>query len=298
MWATANPEYVEIQPIQVKMDYKPKRLNIKALQQGSAMEVINLFHFEGATMTLRHVTMNGVSEDPSLSWTLLAHVFHCSKVSSWGDLYSQLLSIWTPDVKANQMSDLLTGIAPVRSMVKAGSGVADLILLPLEQYRKDGKVVKGIRRGASSFASNTLSEFATVGAQLATGTQVILEKAERALGGRHVEDSHLPDLMESINFTEYEASLSGKRSRYADQPADLNQGISAAYMSLASNLTSAAQTILAVPMEVMEEPGNQQVRFFKDQLLKVTHPSLSSVGNTGSHSRSAYCSIAKYDRDN
>jgi hypothetical protein len=27
------------------------------------MEVINLFHFESATMTLRHVTMNGVSED-------------------------------------------------------------------------------------------------------------------------------------------------------------------------------------------------------------------------------------------
>jgi autophagy-related protein 2 len=174
-------------------------------------------------------------------------------------LYSQLLAIWTPDVKANQMSDLLAGIAPVRSMVKAGSGVADLILLPLEQYRKDGKIVKGVRRGASSFATNTLSEFATIGAQLATGTQVILEKAERALGGRQAEDSQLPDMMESINITEYEASLAGKRSRYADQPADLPRGISAAYTSLTSNLTSAAQTILAVPMEVIEETGNQQV---------------------------------------
>lgn len=157
------------------------------------------------------------------------------------------------------MSDLLAGIAPVRSMVKAGSGVVDLILLPLEQYRKDGKIVKGVRRGASSFATNTLSEFATIGAQLATGTQVILEKAERALGGRQAEDSQLPDMMESINITEYEASLAGKRSRYADQPADLPRGISAAYTSLTSNLTSAAQTILAVPMEVIEETGNQQV---------------------------------------
>lgn len=52
---------MEIQPVQVKIDYKPKRLNLKALQQGSAMEVINLFHFESAMMTLRHVTMNGVS---------------------------------------------------------------------------------------------------------------------------------------------------------------------------------------------------------------------------------------------
>jgi autophagy-related protein 2 len=171
------------------------------------------------------------------------------------------MSIWTPDVKANQMSDLLTGIAPVRSMVKAGSGVADLILLPLEQYRKDGKIVKGIRRGASSFAANTLSEVATVGAQLATGTQVFLEKAERALGGRQTEEAHLPDMMESINLTEYEAALAGKKSRYADQPANLNQGIAAAYTSLASNLTSAAQTILAVPMEVIEETGSQHVSF-------------------------------------
>ena len=55
-----HSEHVEIQPILVKMDYKPKRLNLKALQQGSAMEVINLFHFESATMTLRHVSINGV----------------------------------------------------------------------------------------------------------------------------------------------------------------------------------------------------------------------------------------------
>lgn len=175
------------------------------------------------------------------------------------------------------MSDLLTGIAPVRSMVKVGSGVADLILLPLEQYRKDGKIVKGIRRGASSFASNTLSEFATVGAQLATGTQVILEKAERALGGRQAEESQLPEMMESINLTEYEASLAGKRSRYADQPANLPQGISAAYTSLASNLTSAAQTILAVPMEVIEETGHQQVsssaRYKSNECLHRLHQS-------------------------
>ncbi|KAJ9095753.1 hypothetical protein QFC19_007466 [Naganishia cerealis] len=234
-------QHVEIQPILVKMDYKPKRLNLKALQQGSAMEVINLFHFESATMTLRHVSLNGVS--------------------SWGELYSNLLAIWTPDVKANQMSDLLTGIAPVRSMVKAGSGVADLILLPLEQYRKDGKIVKGMRRGASSFASNTLSEVATVGAQLATGTQVILERAERALGGRQPEYPDLPDMMESINLTEYEAGQAGKTSRYANQPANVNQGIAAAYSSLASNFASAAQTILAVPMEVLEQTGDQTVGF-------------------------------------
>jgi autophagy-related protein 2 len=200
-----------------------------------------------------------------------------SQVPSWGELYSQLLAIWTPDVKSNQMSDLLTGIAPVRSMVKAGTGVADLILLPLEQYRKDGKIVKGMRRGATSFASNTLSEVATVGAQLATGTQVILERAERALGGRQPEYSDLPDMMESINLTDYDAGRAAKTSRYADQPANVNQGIAAAYSSLASNLTSAAQTILAVPMEVLDEAGGQTVRVHFHTLfhLCLTPPILS-----------------------
>lgn len=51
---------MEIYPIELKLDYKPKRVYLAALRQGKTIELMNFFHFDGAEMTLRHVTMSGV----------------------------------------------------------------------------------------------------------------------------------------------------------------------------------------------------------------------------------------------
>jgi autophagy-related protein 2 len=55
------PEHVEIYPIEIKLDYKPKRVDFAALREGKTIELMNFFHFDGAEMTLRHITMSGVS---------------------------------------------------------------------------------------------------------------------------------------------------------------------------------------------------------------------------------------------
>lgn len=54
-------EHVEIFPVEIKLDYKPKRVDFGALREGKTIELMNFFHFEGAEMTLRHITMSGVS---------------------------------------------------------------------------------------------------------------------------------------------------------------------------------------------------------------------------------------------
>lgn len=48
-------------------------------------------------------------------------------------------------------------------------------------------------------------------------------------------------------------------SKYAQQPMDLKEGLQSAVKSLQRNLSSAAQTILAVPMEVYERSGNEVI---------------------------------------
>ena len=55
-----SSEHVEIFPIEIKLDYKPKRIDFAALREGRTMELMNFFHFDGAEMTLRHVTLSGV----------------------------------------------------------------------------------------------------------------------------------------------------------------------------------------------------------------------------------------------
>lgn len=53
-------EHVEIFPIELKLDYKPKRVDFAALREGKTIELMNFFHFDGAEMTLRHITLSGV----------------------------------------------------------------------------------------------------------------------------------------------------------------------------------------------------------------------------------------------
>ena len=145
-------------------------------------------------------------------------------------------------------------------MVNVGSGVADLILLPIEQYRKDGRFTRGVQRGTSSFVRSTAMEVMKLGAKLATGTQVILEKAEGVLGGRFgesvVAEVEVEGVRESGSEDEADAQMREVISRYANQPEDVREGVQAAYRSLSKNINSAAQTILAVPMEVYERSGD------------------------------------------
>ncbi|KAG8893886.1 autophagy- protein 2, partial [Tulasnella sp. 403] len=159
-------QHVEVFPVALKLDYKPKRVDYKALREGRTIELMNFFHFDGAEMTLRHIKLSGIQ--------------------GWATLGERLNDLWTPDVKANQMVDVISGIAPIRSVVNVGSGFADLILLPISQYKKDGRLVRGLQKGAKSFVKTTAMEAVKLGAKLATGTQVILEEAENMLGGTKV----------------------------------------------------------------------------------------------------------------
>lgn len=176
-------------------------------------------------------------------------------MTGWSTLYDALNDIWAPDVKSNQLADVLAGVTPLRSVVTVGSGVADLILLPVENYRQDGRVSRGLQKGAKSFAMTTALEALRLGAHLATGTQVILEKAEHALGGKF-EDTFPGGDFSNEGGDGEQSIMVAPMSKYAQQPESFKEGLSAAYQSLSSNFTQAAQTILAVPMEVHERSEN------------------------------------------
>ena len=240
--------HFEILPIKIKLDYKPRRVDYHALRQGRTIEIMNFFHFIGSEMVLRHIVLKGV---PSLA-----------------EAGEMLQDLWTPDVKANQLADFLAGINPVRSVVNVGSGLADLVLLPSAHYSKDGRFMRGVHLGSRSFAKATALEATKIGAKLAAGTQVILEHAERALGGvvpgerlapaHNGDDSDLSHsvMIEAAGSDQDDQSMADQVtpavSKYAAPPSNAQAGVTQGYRHLSRNLKSAAQTILAVPMEVHE----------------------------------------------
>ncbi|PLW23851.1 hypothetical protein PCANC_25981 [Puccinia coronata f. sp. avenae] len=254
---------VEILPIRIKLDYKPKRVNYMALKEGKTIELMNFFHFEGSDMVLRHATLTGIS-----------------RASKIGEL---LQEIWTPDVKANQLADVISGIAPVRSVVNLGTGIADLVLLPIEEMKKkDGRLSRGIQKGTSSFAKNTTLEVIKLGARLATGTQVVLEKAESILGAKFHHElcgetiDHMSSASPNLSSENPLPHQHELFSKYALQPESFKAGAQSAYHDLRDNFRSTAQTILAVPLEVFNEGSGQAV--VKAIPIAILHPMVGATG--------------------
>ncbi|CAE6515684.1 unnamed protein product [Rhizoctonia solani] len=258
-------QHVEIFPVDLKLDYKPKRVDYRALREGRTIELMNFFHFEGAEMTLRHITLSGIT--------------------GWARMGDTLNDLWTPDVKATQLAEIVAGIAPFRSLVRVGAGMADLVLLPASAgWRRDRRREKAVRGAAA--------EAAALGARLANGAQVVLERAESMLGGNPAAGSgftarpgpgvgafHGPvtlvpagvewdgsaSMLAPSAFagneegdTDEEGSGDERMiSRYAQQPRDITEGVRSGAQALRRNATAAAQTILAIPMEVYEQTENE-----------------------------------------
>jgi autophagy-related protein 2 len=217
----------EVNAVQVKLDFKPKRVDYAGIRSGHTTEFMNFFILDQADMVLRHVIIYGVSGFDKLGKTLN--------------------DIWMPDIKRNQLPGVLAGLAPVRSIVNVGGGVKDLVLIPIREYKKDGRVIRSIQKGAFSFAKTTTTELAKLGAKLALGTQTVLQGAEDYL----VRPSP-PQRLDNWEDADLEEDDKEQISLYADQPIGIMQGLRGAYRHLERDLLMAKDAIIAIPGEVME----------------------------------------------
>lgn len=215
----------EINNVEVKLDFKPKRVDYAGLRSGHTTEFMNFITLEESRMVLRHVIIYGVSGFDRLGKTLN--------------------DIWMPDVRTNQLPGVIAGLAPVRSLVNIGSGFKDLVEIPIREYQKDGRVIRSISKGAVAFARTTGTEIVKLGAKLAVGTQYALLGAEEMLTEKRADESGWDD-------DELDEEERKQISLYADQPTGVIQGIRGGYRSLARDVNLARDAIIAVPGEVME----------------------------------------------
>ncbi|KAJ5814620.1 hypothetical protein N7474_006397 [Penicillium riverlandense] len=215
---------VEVNAVQVKLDFKPKRVDYAGLRSGRTTEFMNFFVLDGADMVLRHVIIYGVSGFDRLGHTLN--------------------DIWMPDIKRNQLPGVLAGLAPIRSLVNVGGGVRDLVVVPMREYQKDGRIVRSIQKGALAFAKTTSNELVKLGAKLAIGTQTVLQGAEDLLTS--------PTAAVASEEDQVDEDETKKISLYADQPIGVVQGLRGAFTGLERDLLLARDAIVAVPGEVVE----------------------------------------------
>jgi hypothetical protein len=251
-------EHVEIYPITLKVDYKAKHINYGNIKEGQLSELVNLFSLDSAEVNLSHVKMSGIK--------------------GFDKLMDRISEQWLPHIMNTQMPNMVSGVSPIRSIVNLSSGVADLVLLPVQQYKRDGRLIKGIQKGTQSFARATAIEAIKLGSRVASGTQFVLEHADgffstsqtsEPTSNEPKDDEHfvytdiygvdIPNDDDDDENLDNQMSESSADIRYHpaimqhSNPSDITEGLQFAYQNLSKNLGSAAQSIFSVPASAIDK---------------------------------------------
>ncbi|KAF2258444.1 hypothetical protein CC78DRAFT_114679 [Lojkania enalia] len=227
---------LEVMAVTIKLDYKPKRVDYRGLRSGHTTEFMNFLILDGSDIVLRHAIVYGIT--------------------SFDKLHKTLNDVWMPDVKRNQLPGVLSGLAAVRPLVNVGSGVRDLVVVPMREYKKDGRIVRSIQKGAYTFFTNTGSEVARLGAKVAIGAQNLLEGAETFLANPQQSSprsSSIPHEWDEEDPSDTSEEEARAVSNYANQPIGVKAGLRSAARHLERDLLTARDAVIAIPAEVMEE---------------------------------------------
>ncbi|EDL18755.1 mCG1151, isoform CRA_b [Mus musculus] len=130
----------------------------------------------------------------------------------------------------------------MHSLVQLVQGLKDLVWLPIEQYRKDGRIVRGFQRGAASFGTSTAMAALELTNRM---VQTIQAAAETAY------DMVSPSTL-SI---EPKKAKRFPHHRLAHQPVDLREGVAKAYSVVKEGITDTAQTIYETAAREHESRG-------------------------------------------
>ncbi len=241
---------LHLSPLSVRLDYKPKRLDVADLFGGQYVQLLNVFSLEDASIALPSTTLFGVS--------------------SMDNLVDGLARNWMPHLRQTQVPAMANGVSTIRTISNVSGGISDLILLPIEAYQHDGQLLKGLRLGGASFFHSTIAESMRVVAGVAATTQVILEHADDLFTGSSLappsaaeghratgrDDAGLDPCSHDALYGDRAAGLK-KDSKWmsVNPPSTARKGLYDAYESITSSLIESTQTIIAVPIRVYEESG-------------------------------------------
>uniref|UniRef100_A0A8C7TQC3 Autophagy related 2B n=1 Tax=Oncorhynchus mykiss TaxID=8022 RepID=A0A8C7TQC3_ONCMY len=157
-------------------------------------------------------------------------------------LFAYAINEWLNDIKKNQLPGLLGGVGPIHSLVQLVQGFRDLVWLPIEQYRKDGRVVRGLQRGTASFGTSTAMAALELTNRMVRTIQAAAETAYDMVS----PGSDEREIKRIKRFSHY---------RFAHQPVDLREGVANAYSVVKEGITDTALTIYDTATREHEQRG-------------------------------------------
>ncbi|XWS54815.1 hypothetical protein CRYUN_Cryun10bG0121600 [Craigia yunnanensis] len=206
----------DIWPIFVRVDYSPHHVDLAALRGGKYVELVNIVPWKGVELELKHV--------------------HAFGVYGWGSVCETIIGEWLEDISQNQIHKVLRGLPTVRSLVAVGASAAKLVSLPLESYRKDQRVLKGMQRGTIAFLRSMSLVAIGLGVHLAAGSRDFLLQAE----------CMFTSIPPPVSWPTQGKTKTNVRH---NQPKDAQQGIQQAYESISDGLEKSASALVQTPLK-------------------------------------------------
>ncbi|RVE41481.1 hypothetical protein evm_013868 [Chilo suppressalis] len=140
---------------------------------------------------------------------------------------------WLSDIKRHQLPGLLSGIGPMHSLLQLITGIRDLVWLPVEQWRRDGRLVHGLRRGAASFTARTAVAALDITTRI---LHLIQATAETAF------DMLTPGPTLQLQAA-YESRRRRRRRDPSRHPTDIREGVATAYQTVREGFAETAATM-------------------------------------------------------
>ncbi|XP_068148275.1 autophagy-related protein 2 homolog A [Drosophila tropicalis] len=160
-------------------------------------------------------------------------------ILGWNKLFEYLCREWLKDIKRNQLPNILSGIGPTNAVLQLFQGVYDLFRLPIEQYNKDGRIIRGFQLGAQSFTART--------------ALAALEITSRII--------HLLQFTAETTFDMLSAGPSLKKrntkhgKKRQGRPKDLREGVANAYAIVKEGINDSANTLIEAAITEHDQKG-------------------------------------------
>ena len=130
---------MKINPINIAINYKSSIFDLSWNKTATILNFVNLDE-----TTLKFKEFNG-------------------RANQYDMLIDELTSYYSNEVKNNNSLNIITGLSPVKTVVKIGSGIVNLVIIPSREGFQNARWKYGFKKGLQNCKTSTLSEFANIG---------------------------------------------------------------------------------------------------------------------------------------
>ncbi|KAK9884101.1 hypothetical protein WA026_005041 [Henosepilachna vigintioctopunctata] len=195
----------------IKIDYRGKRVEVA----------------DGSLFSLLVGLMMGLGQ-LNCSELRLKSICYRKGILGADKVLSFILKEWLNDIRKNQMPSLLSGISPLYSIIQLCQGVKDFFWMPIEQYKKDGRIFRGFRKGLNSLSTSTAMATLELTTRFLDLVQFTAEIAYEML-------SPNPCVRKPLR-------IKGRKKRY-NQPQDLREGVTNACLLFKHGMGETAESL-------------------------------------------------------